>query len=202
MRFSIICPSFLGEYKTAASNLETKIVRAIDSVIAQHFEDWELIVVSDGCEKTIEIVKPYVYEFLPKIRLIQIPKQPMWSGSVRNAGIFKAEGEIITYLDVDDKLGADHLQIINDNFGDNDWVYYNDWNGKTMQQNNSRLVLGSCGTSSISHKRSLNVYWKSDTYAHDWIFIRTLMETSANYAKIDTPQYYICHVPGIGAYDV
>ena len=118
MRFSIILPVCLTPYKNCASNLEAKLIRAIDSVLAQNYEDWELIVVSDGCQRTMEIVKPLVYENLPKVRLIQIPKQKIWSGAVRNAGIFKADGEIITYLDCDDKLGVNHLQIINDNFGD------------------------------------------------------------------------------------
>jgi glycosyltransferase involved in cell wall biosynthesis len=96
-----------------------------------------LVIVSDGCKKTLEIVKPYFYEYLPKIRLIEIPKQKNWSGKVRNAGIFKAEGEIICYLDVDDVLGENHLQIINDNIKNYDWVFFNDliWDGKEFVEN-------------------------------------------------------------------
>ncbi|MFM6993729.1 MAG: glycosyltransferase family A protein, partial [Sediminibacterium sp.] len=120
-------PSFLGSYRNSASNLESKIERAINSVLAQSFEDWELVVIADGCEKTEIIVKPYVYEYLPKVRLLQIPKQKTWSGAVRNAGIFNAKGEIIIYLDVDDYWGTDHLKIVNDNFKKNDWVIFNDW---------------------------------------------------------------------------
>ena len=33
MRFSIICPSYLGNYKGAAANREKKIVRMIESVM-------------------------------------------------------------------------------------------------------------------------------------------------------------------------
>jgi len=116
-------PSTLSNYHGAASNREEKIVRAIESVLKQTFQDFELIVVSDGCDKTIEIVEPYFYEYMPKIRLLKIPKQPTWSGKVRNAGISRAEGEIITFIDSDDYVGENHLQIINDNFGEMDWVY-------------------------------------------------------------------------------
>ena len=45
MKFSVIMASTLAEYGGAASRRDEKIVRAIDSVIAQTFTDWELIVV-------------------------------------------------------------------------------------------------------------------------------------------------------------
>jgi len=200
MRFSIILPCTLIPYKNCAKNLPEKLHRAIKSVIAQSFEDWELIVVSDGCDKTMELVTPYVYDNLLKIRLIKIPKQKIWSGSVRNAGIFKAEGEIITYLDADDKFGINHLQIINDNFGDADWVFHNDliWNGKEFVENHCNMqVKGQCGTSNISFKRSLGVYWNDDTYLHDWHFIKQLQALSNNYKIIPYAEYKICHRPGM-----
>jgi glycosyltransferase involved in cell wall biosynthesis len=196
-KFSIIMPSTLTPYKNCASNLETKIKRAIDSVLSQSFEDWELIVIADGCQKTMDIVTPYVYDNLPKVRLLYIDKQPKWSGAVRNAGIFKSDGEIITYLDVDDILGYDHLKIINDGFADNDWVYYNDLvssKGNFIERPNE-LVLGQCGTSCVSHKRDLGVYWESNTYLHDFVLIKSLIEASHNYSKIATPQYKVCHIP-------
>ena len=190
-------PSTLTPYKGCASGLEMKIERAINSVLSQSFEDWELIVISDGCQKTMEIVTPYVYDHLPKIRLLYIDKQPKWSGAVRNAGIFKADGEIITYLDVDDILGSDHLKIINDGFADNDWVYYNDIVHSKIGfvERRNELTLGQCGTSCVSHKKSLNVYWQSNTYLHDFVLIKSLIESSHNYSKIATPQYKVCHIP-------
>ena len=53
-KFSVIMPSFLGEYSRAAQNREEKIVRSIDSCLDQM--DFELIIVADGCQKTVEIV--------------------------------------------------------------------------------------------------------------------------------------------------
>jgi glycosyltransferase involved in cell wall biosynthesis len=72
MRFSIIVASNLGNYASnLAKDRDKKIVRMIESVMVQTFQDFELIIVADGCEKTIEICKPYFYEYLPKIRLFQ-----------------------------------------------------------------------------------------------------------------------------------
>jgi glycosyltransferase involved in cell wall biosynthesis len=195
MRFSIIMPAHLGFYKGCATNREAKFDRAIQSVLGQTFQDFELIIISDGCAKTVELAKPYFFEYLPKIRILEIPKQPIWSGAVRNAGISKAHGEIITYLDSDDLLGANHLQIINDNFGDADWVFYDDINGKTLIPNKTKLEPGFCGTSTVSHKRSLGVLWNNNSYAHDMVLIRELANASKKYKKIITPEYYTCHIP-------
>ena len=200
MRFSVIMPSFLGNYHGAASNRETKIIRAIESVLHQTFQDFELIVVSDGCDKTIELVEPYFYEYMPKIRLLKIPKQPTWSGKVRNAGISRAEGEIITYCDSDDYLGENHLKIINDNFGEMDWVYgdhfmYSMKHQKFDNYHTNIDVTGMCGTSSISHKRSLGAYWVSNNYYHDKVFIDTLKKISKNYGRIPQTEYMVCHAP-------
>jgi len=198
MTFSIILPSYLGEYKNAASNREQKLIRAINSVLGQSFSDWELIVVSDGCDRTMELVTPLVYEHLPKIRLVKIEKQKIWNGTVRNAGIFLADGEIITYLDADDKLGSNHLQIINDNFGDSDWVFFNDniWNGNEFVENHCNMdVKGMCGTSNFAHRKSMNAYWKDATYLHDFIMIKQLQSMSSNYKVIPCAEYYVMHRP-------
>jgi glycosyltransferase involved in cell wall biosynthesis len=200
MRFSIIVPSYLGNYANAAKNREQKIVRMIESVMCQTFQDFELIIVADGCERTMEIVKPYFYEYLPKIRLFKVDKQKVWSGKVRNAGILNAKGDIITYVDLDDKLLPNHLQIINDNFGDADWVYYDHLTWSKSEQSfvpyrTNIDVMGMCGTSSISHKRSLNAMWLSNSYLHDKVFIDTLKGISKNYKRIPQTEYCVCHVP-------
>jgi glycosyltransferase involved in cell wall biosynthesis len=180
-------------------------MRAIESVLSQSFEDWELVIVSDGCDKTVELAKPLFYEYMPKIKLIQIDKQSLWSGKVRNTGIFKSEGDLITYLDADDMLGTDHLKIIDSAFNGFDWVWYNDYSyDKGIQAFNEHgisLVLGKCGTSNITHLRVLNVWWNNSTYKHDWIMIQTLKARSKNYAKIQTPEYLICHCPHLLDYD-
>jgi glycosyltransferase involved in cell wall biosynthesis len=205
MKFSIITPCTLTPYKNCASNLEAKLIRAVESVLKQKFSDWELIIVADGCKRTKEVIMPYFVEYMPKIRLIEIPKQKIWSGTVRNAGIYKATGEIITYLDIDDMLGENHLQIINDNFGDSDWVFFNDliWkNGEFVENHCNMNVKGQCGTSNFAHKRYLDVYWNDDSYLHDYMIIKNLQARSSNYKVIPCSEYHICHRPNNPKFDV
>ena len=57
---SIIMPSYLGAYKHAAKDRDKKIVRAIYSVCRQTYKDWELVVIADGCNKTVDIVQEIV----------------------------------------------------------------------------------------------------------------------------------------------
>ena len=192
MKFSIVLPVTLIPYPKCASNLPDKLIRAINSVQAQTFADWELLIISDGCDRTMEVVELFVSD---KIRLFRIEKQKIWAGAVRNAGIFKAEGEYIIYIDADDYWGKDHLKKVAAGLKHYDWVYYNDWNGKTKQENSTSLRLGHCGTSTVCHKRSLGVYWGGNEYSHDYVLIQSLLQFK-NFSKIATPEYWVMHIPG------
>jgi len=199
MRFSVVMPSFLGAYAGAASRRDEKIVRAINSVIGQTFTDWELQVVADGCKKTVEIVSQIKDE---RIHLTHILKAPQWDGKPRNTGIEKANGEYIIYLDIDDAYGENHLSAVNENLKDSDWVYYNDYiyrNGEWIERHCDIKKIGMNGTSNICHKKSLDVRWGHRGYAHDHYFNQKLL-FFPKYKKIDTPEYFVMHMPSI--YDV
>lgn len=98
--FSVIIPVF---------NRERLIARAIESVLAQTFRDFELIVVDDGStDKSAQIASHY------PLTLIQQPNRGV--AAARNAGIKAARGSIIALLDSDDEWKKDHLQTHYDFF--------------------------------------------------------------------------------------
>jgi len=74
--------------------LEAKFRRAVKSFLKQTHQDKELIIIADGCEKTIQI---YSQEFssYDNIKLIPIPKQPFYSGTMRNIAFQDSDGDII-----------------------------------------------------------------------------------------------------------
>lgn len=193
--FSIIMPSYLGIYKGSATNREIKLHRAIYSVLEQTFKEWELIVVSDGCEKTNKIVKE---DEDYRIKLIKIEKQPIWSGNVRETGLKQANGKYICYLDSDDCFGNNHLQLIYEQLNDYEWVWFNDYRkikGKWQENSCDIQRKGRCGTSNICHKRELNVSWNKSGYGlDDYYFCQNLLKYR-NFTKINTPEYLVCHVP-------
>jgi glycosyltransferase involved in cell wall biosynthesis len=200
MKFSIIMPSFLGNYPGAARNRDEKILRAIDSVINQSFTDWELIVVADGCNITFDLISR-VYADNHKIQCLLIDKAALFSGVPRSLGIKEAKGEYIIYLDIDDYYGENHLKTIAENLKDFDWVWYNDirWKNKWVENPCSIITIGRSGTSNICHRKDLGEKWTAVGYAHDYHFNHQLLKHK-NYTKIETPEYFVCHVPGM--YDI
>jgi glycosyltransferase involved in cell wall biosynthesis len=201
-KFAIIMASSLEDYPNAASARENKIIRAINSVIKQTFGDWQLIIVADGCQKTADIYQK-LYSENKQITCLSIRKQEYMSGNVRQYGIEYAFSDYIIYLDNDDEYGANHLQKINANLGVSDWVYYNDWyitNDGSVHKKDVILQISSIGTSSICHKRLLNVSWHGcNGYTHDWSFVKKLIDCSTNYRKLGIDsEYYIRHTASGG----
>ena len=97
-RVSVIIPCFNhGHY----------LDEAIDSVLAQTFQNFEIIVVNDGSTDpaTIELLKGYDR---PKTKVIHTSNQGL--PSARNNGIQAAIGEYILPLDADDKIGSSYLE--------------------------------------------------------------------------------------------
>lgn len=196
MRFSVVIPSYLGIFPRCATNRPEKFIRAVNSLLNQTFTDWEAIIIGDGCTLTGQIIDT-TFRGNPKLRYIPIPKQRLWSQEVRNTGIRAALGDYITYLDTDDILGPNHLELLAEQIKTQDWVWYDDYvmaqNGKP-RLNLCKLELGRCGTSNITHARRLNMLWNDSTYAHDWRFILHL-QRHRNFEKIQPGEYIICHQP-------
>lgn len=94
---SVIIPSF---------NRAGIIERAIKSVLAQDYENWELILIDDGStDETGKIVLPYLND--PRISYFSQANAGV--SSARNHGARVARGEWLIFLDSDDELTADAL---------------------------------------------------------------------------------------------
>ncbi len=82
------------------------IKRTIDSVLAQTYRDYEVIVVDDGStDNTAEAVKSYA----GKIRYIY--QENAGDGPARNTGIRAAKGDWIAFLDHDDEWLPEKLRL-------------------------------------------------------------------------------------------
>lgn len=199
MKISVIMASYLEDYISgphkSATNREYKFVRAVDSYRRQSYHNSDLTIVSDGCSKTEKIYSD-LYKDDPRIKLVVLPKQPQFSGRVRQAGIESSDGDLICYLDSDDMFGPSHLDIIAKNASGCDWYYYDDYlfDGKSQVRRDVKVEHCFIGTSSFCHNRSINLAWK-DGYGHDWDTIKLISHRS--HKKIETPEYLVCHVTGL-----
>lgn len=91
-------------------NAEDYIVDTIESVRRQTWEDWELLLVLDGCtDGTERAVSAYCAQAGDsRIRLLRQSNQG--AAAARNYGLAQARGRFIAYLDADDLWKPDKLE--------------------------------------------------------------------------------------------
>lgn len=76
------------------------IGETIESVIAQTYPKWEMIIVDDGSkDNSAQIVRDYM---LKDSRIALVQQENAGSAAARNNGIRRAEGQYIALLDADD----------------------------------------------------------------------------------------------------
>lgn len=91
-KVSVIMPAY---------NLERFIGETIDSVIAQTYQNWELLILDDcSSDKTLEIAKGYA-EKDPRIIVLK-NEQNMGVAKTRNKGLDISSGDYAALLDADD----------------------------------------------------------------------------------------------------
>lgn len=94
---SVIIPAF---------NVEHTIARALNSVFAQTFNDYEVIVIDDGSKDNLaSALEPF------KHRITVKRQNNMGAASARNHGARIASGELLAFLDADDFWHPRKLEI-------------------------------------------------------------------------------------------
>ncbi len=102
---SIIIPAY---------NEEKYIRQTLHSIQNQTFQNYEVIVVANGCtDGTEEILKKRAND---RIRYLSLPKANV--SVARNAGALNAKGNLLLFLDADTQLATDSLQLIKQQFTD------------------------------------------------------------------------------------
>jgi glycosyltransferase involved in cell wall biosynthesis len=97
MLVSIILPTFNRGYC---------LRRAINSVLAQSYSDWELIVVDDGSTDNTASLLTHLTD--PRIRVFRHPVNK-GVAAARNTGLSAARGQWIAFIDSDDTWHPDKL---------------------------------------------------------------------------------------------
>lgn len=105
-KFSIIVPVY---------NVEKYLQRCLTSINNQTFRDYEVIVVNDGStDNSMSIIEQY-----KKDNYIVVNQVNKGLSGARNAGLKIANGEYVIFLDSDDYIKNDALEIINNNLFNN-----------------------------------------------------------------------------------
>src|ERR1700691_732220 len=91
-RISVVVPAY---------NAAVYLPHAIDSVLAQTYPDWEIVIVDDGStDNTCAVVDSYRPTLQDKLQYIHQPNRGV--SAARNTGIRAARGQFIALLDGDD----------------------------------------------------------------------------------------------------
>jgi glycosyltransferase involved in cell wall biosynthesis len=92
----------------ATYNWSSVLTYSIGSVLRQTMDDFELLVVGDGCTDDSEQVVASIGD--PRVRWINLPANSGHQGGPNNEGLRQAGGELIAYLGHDDLWLPHHLQ--------------------------------------------------------------------------------------------
>jgi len=92
-------------------NAERFIQEAIESVLAQSYANWELLLIDDGStDSSGAIARQFVTGYAGKMRYLTHPGGAnLGMSASRNLGISSARGELIAFLDADDVWLAEKL---------------------------------------------------------------------------------------------
>jgi glycosyltransferase involved in cell wall biosynthesis len=89
-KVSVIIPAY---------NAASFIAETLDSVFAQTFADYEVIVINDGSPDTAELERALA-PYLARLRYLKQENRGV--SAARNAGLKAARGELVAFLDADD----------------------------------------------------------------------------------------------------
>lgn len=95
----------------AMYNAEKYIGECLDSILAQTFKDFELIVVDDcSSDNSNAIVQSYTQKFGDRLNLLRLKKNSGNNGIPNNTGLALSRGEYVIFLDSDDTITPDALE--------------------------------------------------------------------------------------------
>lgn len=129
MRFSIIIPVY---------NTSKYLSACIDSVLTQEFDDYEIILVNDGStDDSYDICNRYA---LKNSKIHFISQDNKGISVARNNGVAAASGEYLIFLDSDDYLYNNCLNLLNSEINSQYDVIAFSWKAVPDDQNQSDYI--------------------------------------------------------------
>ena len=125
MKLSIIIPYY---------NTKNYTDELLEDLIPQMNEETEIILVDDGSTNRYE----YLDDYLGKLNFHYIRKANGGVSSARNAGLIKAKGEYIAFIDSDDLVSEDYISLIMQEIEKEPDTIYLSW--KSMNSKWGRLL--------------------------------------------------------------
>ena len=160
MKISVIIPVY---------NCEDKIKRCVDSILAQGIKELEIILVNDGSIDNSAEVCNQIMKNEPRVKVIH--QKNAGISEARNAGMKKAVGKYITFVDADDYLTKNPIyeKAINilekENVEVVTWLWQYEQQGKYVV---SKKKINNIPYGKISGKSFLDILYKGN-YANGMV---------------------------------
>ena len=127
MKFSIVVPVY---------NSSKFLDKCINSIIAQDYTNWELILIDDGSsDNSWEIIQQFV---TLDERIMGFRQKNSGPGIARNNGIERASGVFVIFVDSDDYINSEYLSLLYQKAKNNDVVFIDvtqvDINGNILKE--------------------------------------------------------------------
>lgn len=117
MQISVIVPLY---------NAERFVGKCIESVKAQSYTDWQLILVDDGSkDRSLEVCRQYADQ---DNRIQVIHQENAGPGIARNTGIAQASGDYVVFVDSDDYIEPEYFRLLSHHDEDVVFIDVNDVN--------------------------------------------------------------------------
>ena len=193
-----------------AYNAASFVHGAIDSVLVQTFQNFELIVVDDGSkDATGEAVKPY----LSDQRVHYLFQENRGLPGARNAGASVSHGEYLAFLDADDFLAPNALECMLQAFQSTDAQWLNvgvlklDGENRTVRHPKTPegdLLLAILDDDFITRSPfyprqeffSVGMYDEAIRNREDWDINIRMIAAGKRFVTVDEPLYHYTRTAG------
>lgn len=204
-KISIIIPVY---------NVDKYLSRCLDSVIAQTYKNFEAICVNDGStDNSLSILNKYAKK---DSRIKIITQQNKGPSETRNTGLKKAIGEYICFIDSDDFVHSQYLEILLKNANKNTIskcfflnfsnntnienfkitdIKKNIFQANTYYEKTKDINLTAWGK--LYHKEIISdIYFNNKCFfSEDVLFNADVLTSKINIAELSVPLYYYFQNP-------
>lgn len=181
--------------QVATYNEGRVVARLLDSCLKLDYppDKFEVIIVDDSTDETIDLLRDYEKRYYPKIKVIHRSERRGYKAGALNEALKYSKGEFILVLDADSVLKPDFLKktipqfLLNERLGfvqggvkylneDESWLtrvlaLANNWFAMFMQKmlSDCGMIMGFIGHGGVIRRRALEDVggWMSDTLSED-----------------------------------
>jgi len=185
-----------------------RTIRAIECIANQTINDWEALVIGDGCSIIKDFIKSGYFNDLRaycrnKGNDLYIANNPKNKGghgyAITNSNIEQAEGKYFVFYANDDLILPNHFEnYLSEIEGTEfDFVYFNSLVVPNNQIRNAQLQYGHIGHSELIVKTEFlrQMPKHSAEYGHDWNLILNMELLGKSKKSNNPPTYHVMSLP-------